>query len=245
MKLRPAFVVLFHGLLLAIQPSNVVDEQQLSLSSSNKRKRDESESDDENSSEASTTSSNPNPQAQEERVSEEEEEQSFDTDDQFHPHAPKFDVAAKKYSFQERVIHFLSPGNINHLTRCSVERAILIEAGTIVTDDKTTDSESRNRLMLKTYLSILDGFEDTHFAMKVKAQMRKRLYQAKSDLSGRQLWEKFKDVCGDLRSNYNIKAADSIPSGKQLRDVWNLHLSKMYAEHSDANVSAHHSCFYY
>jgi hypothetical protein len=44
---------------------------------------------------------------------------------------------------------------------------------------------------------------------------------------------RFKDICNDIRNNYNIKDGE-IPSGKQLRDIYKSHLMKMYKE---ANVS--------
>lgn len=137
-----AFKALSRGVLFAIQPSYVVPDAQQSSQSFSSSKRKRVESDDENAgpSDSSTISSDLAASA--------DGVQEHGTDSNFHPHAREFDVAMEKHSIQERIIHFLSPENINHITRCSVERAILIEAGTIVTDDKTTDSASRNTLML-------------------------------------------------------------------------------------------------
>lgn len=152
------------------------------------------------------------------------------TDSTFDPHGPEFDTAVERFSAQERIIHFLHPNGINNTTRSSVERALIIQAGTIVTDDKTMDSNARNTLLVETYRQLIRGFEDQVFQpLSIKEDMLVKLYQAKTDLNGKELWTKFKDIRADLRSNFNI--SDNIPSGKQLRDVYNAYLVEMFKTH--------------
>jgi hypothetical protein len=88
------------------------------------------------------------------------------------------------------------------ISRTAVECAVLIEADTIVTDDKTMDATSRNYLMLTTYKVILDGFLSHQFQPKnLEEWVMMRLYQAKSDFSGERLWETLNQVCSNLRTN--------------------------------------------
>ena len=120
------------------------------------------------------------------------EDSNFETDDRFDPHGAEFDEAAQQYSIHQRVIHFLHPHHISSVTRASVERALLIEAGTIVTDCKTMDKDSRSTLMVETYHELVKGFDfdSHHFHPKsLQTTMLSKLYQAKSDISGKQLWE--------------------------------------------------------
>jgi hypothetical protein len=172
----------------------------------------------------------PNQFSAEAMVSPAEAEDTTGTDSTFHPHGPEFDTAVTQFSIQEHIIHFLHPNAINNITRSSVERAIVLEAGTIVTDDKTMDSNARNTLLVETYCQIVRGYEDHVFQpISIKKEMLTKMYQAKMEINGKQLWQKFKDVRADLRANFNI--SNNIPSGKQLRDVYNLFLVNMYKTH--------------
>ena len=168
---------------------------------------------------------------------------NFDTDNRFDPHGAEFDQAAQQYSIHQRIIHFLHPHHISNVTRASVERALLIEAGTIVTDSKTMDKDSRSTLMVETYRELVKGFDSHHFHPEsLQSTMLSRLYQAKLDISGQQLWDRFKEYRNDLRSNFNIQDSN-IPSGKQLRDVYNLFLVKMFKTQKE-NVSFYVLLFY-
>jgi hypothetical protein len=97
----------------------------------------------------------------------------------------------------------------------AVEHATLIESGTVVTDDKIMDMGrgNRNHLMKTVCKTIVDGFPSHLFHPKsTKEVMITRLYQAKSDITGERLWDKFKDVRSDLQTTYKI--AYDIPSGQ-------------------------------
>ena len=108
-----------------------------------------------------------------------------------------------------------------------MECTILIDAGAIVTDDKTMDTGRRNHLTKMTYKIIMDGFPSHLLHPKcMKKVMLTRLYQAKLDITCERLWDKFKEVCSDLQTNYKI--SDDIPSGMQLRELYNTWLTNMY-----------------
>jgi hypothetical protein len=94
----------------------------------------------------------------------------------------------ERYNVQERTIHFLEGRAITRLTRQAVERVIIIECGTAVTDDKTMDSISRNNMMLFMYQAHVKSFADQHFQPAcLKSEMLTRNYNAKTNLNGKQL----------------------------------------------------------
>lgn len=144
--------------------------------------------------------------------------------------APEMDYAAEAYSFHERTLHFLPGQQINQSTRVQVEAALLIEAGTNVTSEHTTD------LVMKTeYLKLLNGFQPTDFGDKDIKEMSCKLYNAKRGINeeggGERLWKKFNDVRAEIRAKYMTKLpADlwKLASGKQLRDAYNKFIKDNY-----------------
>lgn len=204
------------------------------LSSSSSEDSDSSNdndlSDAQNAADPNAFSSEALPPEEKNQDTEQNNQDSFGTDDGFeNPHGPEFDTAAERYSFVERMIHFSYPYICDANTRVAWERAIIIQAGTIIIDDKTMDTNSRNQLLVETYKGLVRSFPDSAFSSpELKEKMVSKLYNAKTELNGKQLWDKFKEVRNDLRTNYNIK--DDIPSGKRLRDVYNSFMAKKFAE---------------
>lgn len=157
-----------------------------------------------------------------------DEDVDFGTDECFSEYDHAYDEAADKYSIQERIIHFLHPHLITSVSRPAVERAVVIEAGTIVTDDKTMDVAARNDLMLTSYKNILQAIPENMFQpVSLKDKMLAKLWQGKNDICGDRLWEKFKEVRSDLRTNYKFND-HNIPSGQQLRDFHDAWLVGVY-----------------
>jgi hypothetical protein len=149
-----------------------------------------------------------------------------------------YGVAAQGFKFPDRVIHFLSGNSINIVSRKPLEIAILIEAGTIVSSEQPMDKTTRANMMKEKYLALLDEFPSNHFdPTSVKDLMKTKMYQAKTDITGEQLWTKFLDYRSEIRSNYTSKLPtnlSTLPSGHQLSDVYN---SFMLACYKAAHVS--------
>jgi hypothetical protein len=62
------------------------------------------------------------------------------TDYAFNEYSSEYDQAAENYSVHERIIHFLTPYHIiDSASRAAVDMALLIHAGTQVTDSPQTD----------------------------------------------------------------------------------------------------------
>ena len=85
------------------------------------------------------------------------------------------------------------------------------------------------------YLTIVNGFNSDHFgdSTELQALMRQKLYNAKQDMKGERLWEKFKECRGTIQSTYMPKLPNnlaSMPSGNQLRDVYNKFILDRFKE---------------
>jgi hypothetical protein len=116
-----------------------------------------------------------------------------------------------------------------------------IHAGTQVTDSPQTDGETRDDRMLQNYIAAVESLPfDKFHPDSLQAAMKIRLHGSKKDTSSPHLWDRFKDTRSDLRTNYLI--SDNIPSGKQLRDVYNQHIIKVYRKE---NVSSLLVCSLY
>lgn len=114
----------------------------------------------------------------------------------------------------------------------SCKCALLIEARTIVLDDKQTDATCCNNLMELTYKELLDSFGN-HFGPSLKQDMLLKLYQTKNTISGERLWEKVKDVCSELKTGYSATLSENIrtlPSVKQLQDIHKVYIVKNVSE---------------
>ena len=74
------------------------------------------------------------------------------------------DYTANDFSIQIRVMHFLYGDCIdNKRNRQNVKISLLIEAGTSVTEEKTTTSQRRNQLMLNKYVNTVCNFKPDDF----------------------------------------------------------------------------------
>ena len=163
----------------------------------------------------------------------------FDTDHEFDENAGEFDYAAEGFNFHDRVLHFLRGNFITRNTRLVVEMCILIEAGSSTIAERPTTSERRFQMVHDKYIAIINGFKQEHFGESpdLQALMSRKLYNAKQDMKGERLWDKFKECRGTIRSKYMPLLPNNlatIPSGNQLRDVYNKFILDRYKE---CNVS--------
>ena len=161
------------------------------------------------------------------------------TDYAFDEHAPELDYAADDYPHAQRVMHFLKGRKINPLTRQSVENSLLVEAGRIVTNEGTISGEAKYQMMYDVFNNLLGQFNDDDFeGPTIRNQMSRRLYNAKSDFTGKRLWDKFLDARKDLRNEIAPLFPNNLcllPSGKGLYDLYDEFKLCRYKE---SNVSA-------
>jgi hypothetical protein len=159
---------------------------------------------------------------------------NFDTDYGFEDNAPEFDWAAANYEFKQRVIHFLRGHSITATSRQCVEICILIEIGTIITGDKQIRVNERESMMLQKYREHLDFFDPSDFVpASLKFVMKDKLFAAKGKLDGARLWAAYGKWKSVLRSEFFTKLPSNIariPSGNQLKDVWDKFLLAKFKE---------------
>ena len=92
-----------------------------------------------------------------------------------------------------------------------------------MSDERTTTSDLRNRMMLERYLNLVQSFQmDGFVSFSVQENMVMKLFNAKKGITGAHLWKKIEDWRKEIRTLYTSKLPSdlwSIPSGQQLRDV--------------------------
>lgn len=140
----------------------------------------------------------------------------------------EMDYAITAFPLHRRIMHFLGEDSlINEVNRKAVEYALIIEAGSSVSEEETTDNAQKESLMLAKYLSIIDDLpNDIFFNTNIKAIMRSKLYMARVDnpMTGKSLYRKFVDIRRDIRREYwnNLPTGiATLASGNQLRDAYN------------------------
>ena len=150
------------------------------------------------------------------------------------PNSPEMDYAAENYGFHERVMHFLRGHGICKYTRVNVEVCILIQAGADTIDAKTGCTDDRDKIMLEKYLFLLGKFDLRDFTEPdILGRMKVRLGNAKSDISGANLYKKFQSVCSIIRNEYLPKLPNNLSamaSGNQLRDTYDQFIVRVYKE---------------
>jgi hypothetical protein len=111
------------------------------------------------------------------------------------------DAEVNKYSFLERLRHYMEGNKISDANRKCVEWTILFKVGTLVRNmDKMRTADMEARIFGK-YVNIVRGIEDEHFESdSVRAKMLHRFKAGKQDLCGRNLLRRWKNETANFRS---------------------------------------------
>ena len=101
---------------------------------------------------------------------------------------------------------------------------LLIEAGSSVSDERTTTTDICNQMMLERYVNIVRSFQTDDFVSpSVQEELAMKLFNAKKGITGARLWKKFEDWRKEIRTLCTTELPSdlsSIPCGQQLRDVY-------------------------
>jgi len=159
----------------------------------------------------------------------------------FGEHTGESDYAASEFSLSQRVMHFLGEKIDQQKNRFNVEICILIEAGTAVSNEKTTTAEAQNRMMKEKYVSIIRSFDAEDFITNdTQEDMCVHLFHGKrGGYTGEKLWRKFEECRRDIRNKYTPKLPRSIssyPSGHSLRDVYKQFALECYTAEFDVSL---------
>ncbi len=112
------------------------------------------------------------------------------------------DNEVSKYSFFQRLTHYMDGQKISSFNRAAVELCILSEAGAFVRNMDPMKKEIKERAFLNKYISIVDEIEDDQFVDEalVRDQMRRIYKGAKKDHTAHSLWRKYEQELTLLRT---------------------------------------------
>jgi hypothetical protein len=137
------------------------------------------------------------------------------------------DGEVSKYSFHQRLIHYMDGALIDQQNRKAVELAILVEAGTKVRDMDPMKKATREQVLHRKYLEIINELEDNCFedtAIRTDMTTMFKGGKARQGLSGSNLLRKLEREMTEVRKfavkfpGFNNPAG--LPSGLiQLRDM--------------------------
>ena len=120
-----------------------------------------------------------------------------------------------------------------------MEICLLNEAGSSVSNKRTTTSDLCNRMMLERYVNLVQSLQEDDFVSpSVQEEMAMKLFNAKKGITGACLWKKFEDWRREIRTLYTPKLPNdlsSIPSDQELRDVYKKFVLDQFCEE---NVSS-------
>ncbi len=135
------------------------------------------------------------------------------------------DKEVSRYSFFERLKHYLEGNRINEGNRASVGLCIFVEAGAVVCGMDPMKKEKKERFYFQKYMSILDENEDDLFVGEgICINMRRKYKNAKKENTGQSLWRKYKAELTELwnfaKKIPGVGSLSALPSGSnQLRHM--------------------------
>ena len=163
-------------------------------------------------------------------------EEDDDDDDDFE--AEKTDQEVSKYSFYDRLEHYMDRNLIKEENRKSVELAIMVEAGSNVREMGVMTKELRANSYLREYISILTDIPDSRFEEdSLRASMQHRFKgMRKGEMTAENLLRKYESELTTLRRfAYKFPGAggnlSKLPSGTaQLQQLRRPLVAKLWVE---------------
>ena len=141
----------------------------------------------------------------------------FANDGGYDPATPT-DNEVSRFSFFDRLKHYMEGNQITEANRASVEMCILVEAGASVRGMDPMKKEKKERVYFAKYVAIIEEIEDSMFSSEhLRHHMRMRYKNAKKDNTGTSLWRKYEAELREIR-NFSKKipgvgSLSELPSG--------------------------------
>ena len=111
------------------------------------------------------------------------------------------DNEVSKYSFFERLKHYMEGNQITDANRASVELCILVEAGAAVRGMDPMKKVKKETVFFNKYMATLDEIEDSMFdPPNLREYMRLKYKNAKKENTGTSLWRKYEAELTQLRN---------------------------------------------
>ena len=167
----------------------------------------------------------------------------FDDDDDFDVEGGKTDQEVSKYSFYDRLEHYMERELIKEENRKSVELAIMVEAGSNVREMGVMTKELRANRFLSEYISIIAEIPDSRFeddSMRPNMQSRFKGMR-KGDMTAENLLRKYESELTTLRRfAYKFPGVGNLsklPSGTaQLQQLRRPLVAKLWVEKNPVHV---------
>ncbi len=111
------------------------------------------------------------------------------------------DSEASKYSFLDRLEHYMELALISEENCKAVELVIMIEAGTTVRKIDPMKKEAKEKAFLNSYVSIIHEIPDEHFDQAAVCPAMLLAYKGarKKILEGGTLWRKYESELNEAR----------------------------------------------
>ena len=151
------------------------------------------------------------------------------------PESPT-DNEVSKYSFFDRLMHYMDGNKINEANRGSVEVCISVEAGAAVRSMDPMKKEKKENAFFNKYMGIVDEIDNNQFDDdSVREAMRRRYKKAKMDNNPTRLWRKYESDLTELRNFAKklpgVGSLSELPSGSnQLRHMKLPLVQKLWIE---------------
>jgi hypothetical protein len=152
------------------------------------------------------------------------------------------DAEVGKWSFHQRLVHYLDGEMISHSVRKAVEIVILVEGGTYVRNLNPMKKPQMGELLLSKYRSLIENIEDRHFVSGVVCDDMKRGYKgAKKALTGDNLWRKLEKEMTQLKTFASkflgVNCPLKLPSGTaQLHQMKKPCIMKLWKEQNPVTL---------
>lgn len=151
------------------------------------------------------------------------------------PESPT-DNEVSKYSFVDRLTHYMDGNKISEANRAAVEVCISVEAGAAVRSMDPMKKEKKETAFYNKYMGCLEEIEDCQFADEsIRGEMCRRYKKAKKDNNPARLWRKYESDLTDLRNFAKklpgVGSLSDLPSGSnQLRHMKMPLVQKLWIE---------------
>jgi hypothetical protein len=112
------------------------------------------------------------------------------------------DAEASKFTFLERLKHYMERAQISEDNRKAVELAIMLEAGTTIREMDPMKKEVKEKAFLNSYVSIIQEIPDERFEHAAIGLAMLLSYKGarKKVLEGGTLWRKYENELNEVRS---------------------------------------------
>ena len=144
------------------------------------------------------------------------------------------DYSADVYDVNERTYHFMGKIPISPSNRSAVEAVYMLEAYTLVKDQKQMRRMQVAERVRSKYRELIDNIPNSRFSENaLKAQMVTKLYRARNNSSAEAFLDKVEDVAGHVRGIAGKfkgagKPIHTLRSGCSLSDAKKEHIAHEY-----------------